>query len=401
MRIDELHRLAKSGHDARDQESGMLRITSASRFLQVALLARRFTAGLLITATLGACTMTAVANAPSAEPLDQAGPEAVENKIDQLMARYDGNGPGASLLVVCAGEPPIRRAYGMADVENAIPVTASTNFRLASVSKQFTAASILLLAQDGRLSLDDPARRWLPELPAANAGVTIRHLLTHGSGLIDYEDELPDDLAHQVHDADVLAILSRQDSTYFPPGGDFQYSNSGYALLALIVERVSGQSYPAFLQERIFRPLGMTGTLAYVEGGPAINHRAYGYSLMDGAWVRTDQSSTSAVLGDGGIYSSIEDLEKWSAALSDDRLLSDQSRELAFAPAVSTHDPAVHYGLGWYVGKDHVWHSGETIGFRNVLVRYPKQGLAVVILSNRNDPEPMETALAIAALFQQ
>ncbi|WP_222564724.1 serine hydrolase domain-containing protein [Novilysobacter antarcticus] len=343
--------------------------------------------------------MTSLASEPLPAGSAPAEYAEVVTKIDQLMARYAGSGPGASLLIARAGEPAIRRSYGMADVEKAVPVTPATNFRLASVSKQFTAAAILLLVEDGRLALEDPVRKWLPELPAGNSGTTIRHLLTHGSGLIDYEDELPADLDRQVHDADVLEILAKQDSTYFPPGGDFQYSNSGYALLALIVERVSGQQYPAFLQHRIFEPLEMTGSLAFVQGGPQIKDRAYGYSLEAGAWVRTDQSSTSAVLGDGGIYSSIDDLAKWNAALDDDRLLSDQSRELAFTPATSTHDPSVDYGLGWYVGGDRVWHSGETIGFRNVILRYPQHGLAIVILSNRNDPEPMETALAIAALF--
>ncbi|KIQ96582.1 serine hydrolase domain-containing protein [Lysobacter sp. A03] len=357
--------------------------------------------GIFIAAILGACAMTSIPSDPPAEATDQTASVALEKKIDQLMNRYAGSGPGASLLVVRAGEPPIRRSYGMADVEKAVPVSPATNFRLASVSKQFTAAAILLLLEDGRLTLEDPVRKWLPELPAATTGITIRHLLTHVSGLIDYEDEMSADLDRQVHDADVLQILAKLDRTYFPPGSDFRYSNSAYALLALIVERISGEEYPAFLQKRIFQPLGMSATLAFVDGGPAVENRAYGYSGEDGAWVRTDQSPTSAVLGDGGIYSSIDDLAKWNAALEDDRLLSGKSRALAFTAAVSTHDPGVEYGLGWYIGKERGWHSGETIGFRNVIVRYPQQGLAVVILSNRNNPEPMETALAIAALFQQ
>lgn len=348
---------------------------------------------------LAGCSLMA-ANA-NAVPDTSSAPSEDLQQVDQLMQRYQGDGPGASLLVIRDGKPPIRRVYGMADLEEGVAVTPATNYRLASVSKQFTAAAVLLLAEDGQLTLDDPVRKWLPVLPDTSTGVTIRHLLTHASGLIDYEDELPEALDRQVRDADVLEILSRQDSTYFPPGGDFQYSNSGYALLTLIVERISGQDYPEFLQQRIFQPLGMTGTLAYVSDEPPISNRAFGYSRVDGRWSRTDQNTTSAVLGDGGIYSSISDLEKWDAALHDDRLLSDRSRELAFAPTNSTHDPAVDYGLGWYVGADRVWHSGETIGFRNVIVRYPEQALTVVILSNRNDPEPLDTALAIANLFKR
>lgn len=320
---------------------------------------------------------------------------------DQLMARYDGDVPGASLLVLKDGESVVRRGYGLSDLESGTEAGPATNYRLASVSKQFTAAAILLLVEDGPLTLDAPARKWLPELPDATAAITVRHLLTHASGLIDYEDELPEDLDRQVRDADVLDILAGQDRTYFPPGSDFRYSNSAYALLALIVERLSGQDYPEFLQQRIFQPLGMTTTRAYVAGGPPVENRAFGYSLEGGKWMRTDQGSTSAVLGDGGIYSSIDDLAKWDAALYDDRLLADKSRRMAFAPARASDDPEVQYGFGWRITGDSVWHSGETIGFRNVILRYPEQHLTVVLLSNRNDPEPYATALEIAARFKR
>ena len=142
----------------------------------------------------------------------------MNDEIDALMRPYDGEVPGAAVLVVRDGEPLVRRSYGLADLEQGTPVTPSTNFRLASVTKQFTAAAILLLAEDGRLGLDDPARKWLPTLPAATDAVTIRQLLTHTSGLIDYEEVIPASLTRQLHDADVLALLENQDRTYFPPG---------------------------------------------------------------------------------------------------------------------------------------------------------------------------------------
>jgi CubicO group peptidase (beta-lactamase class C family) len=320
-------------------------------------------------------------------------------RVDALMQRYDGRVPGASLLVVRDGEPVVRRSYGMADLESGIAATPATNYRLASVTKQFTAASILLLAEDGRLKLDDRLRHWLPSLPPATDAITIRHLLTHTSGLIDYEDVMAPDATEQVLDADVLHLLETQDRLYFEPGTSWRYSNSGYALLSLIVERASGQRFPDFLHARVFQPLGMDHTLAYLRGGPEIANRAFGYSEIDGRWTRTDQSSTSAVLGDGGIYSSIDDLAKWDAALYDDRLLSDASRRLAFAPDTASDDPDVRYGFGWRITGETLWHSGETVGGRNVIVRYPKQHLTVVLLSNRNDPEPYATAKAIAALF--
>lgn len=249
------------------------------------------------------------------------------------------------------------------------------------------------------MSLDDHARRWLPGLPAVADAITIRQLLSHQGGLIDYEDIMAPDTSVPLRDRDVLALLSTTDRLYFAPGTSYRYSNGGYAMLALIVEKVSGESFQAFLRERIFLPLGMTNTLAYVAGGPAVPHRAFGYSDENGHWVRTDQSMTSAVLGDGGIYSSTDDLARWDEALYDDRLLSDASRKAAFTPWTHTDEADVDYGYGWRITGETLWHSGETIGFRNVIVRYPKRHLTVVLLTNRNDPEPYRTALAIARHF--
>lgn len=321
--------------------------------------------------------------------------------IDRLMQRYDGDVPGASLLVVRDGVAVVSRGYGRSYLEQDTKAGPATDYRLASVSKQFTAAAILLLAQDGTLRIDDPVRRWLPSLPKAADAITLRHLLTHTSGLVDYEDLMAEPYHGQILDAGVLALLEQENRLYFPPGSAYRYSNSAYALLSLVVERASGMAYPDFLRRRIFQPLGMRGTLAYVRGGPEVPHRAWGYSEVGGTWTRTDQSSTSAVLGDGGIYSNIEDLARWDAALYDDRLLSDASRALAFTPQVQVAGEGYEasYGFGWRITGDSVWHSGETIGFRNVIVRWPGQRLTVVLLSNRNGPEPYATALAVGALY--
>jgi CubicO group peptidase (beta-lactamase class C family) len=328
----------------------------------------------------------------------------VKVQIDQLMSRYDGPGPGASLLILREGKPFVRRSYGFANLEDRTPAAPDTNYRLASVSKQFTAAAILLLAEDGKLSLDDSLRKWFPSLPDVAQAMTIRQVLSHMSGLIDYEDVIPPDMTRQLHDADVLKVLETQNRTYFPPGKGYRYSNSGYALLALIVGKASGKDFATFLKDRIFNPLGMTNTVAYEEGISTVKQRAFGYSEQHAEWAQTDQSQTSAVLGDGGIYSSIDDLAKWDAALYDDRLLSANSRALAFTPVTQTDDPAVRYGMGWRITEEPIggrtlWHSGETIGFRNVIVRYPEQRLTIILLTNRNDPEPYQTARAIGNLL--
>ena len=322
-----------------------------------------------------------------------------DSAIDAIMQAYQGDVPGASVLVIRDGKAMLRKGYGLANLESREAATSATNYRLASVTKQFTAAAILLLVEDGRLDLDERIRQWLPTLPAATDAITIRQLLTHTGGMIDYEDVMPATQATQLRDRDVLHLLEAQDRLYFPPGSHYRYSNGGYSMLALIVEKASDQRFEDFLKQRIFEPLGMHHTLAYINGGPPVSNRAYGYSEAATGWTRTDQSTTSAVLGDGGIYSSIDDLARWDAALYDNRLLSDASRQFAFTAWTPTDDADVAYGFGWRITGESLWHSGESIGFRNVIVRYPQQHLSVIILSNRNDPEPYRMALAIARYY--
>lgn len=317
--------------------------------------------------------------------------------IDALLQRYDGQVPGAAVLVLHDGQPVFRRGYGLAVVEDATPVTAQTSFRLASLTKQFTAAAILLLVQDGSLTLDDRARRWLPSLPPAADTITLRQLLSHTSGLPDYEDLLPPGATAQVHDQDVLHLLEGQERTLFAPGSRYRYSNSGYALLALIVAKASGQDFATFLRTRIFQPLGMTHAVAHQEGVDQVAQRAYGYREVEGRWQRSDQSPTSAVLGDGGLYASLDDLARWDAALYGTGPLNAASLRHAFAPATHTDEPDVpFYGFGWRLNGQAQWHSGESIGFRNVILRYPAHRLSVIILSNRDGPEPYPLALQIA-----
>jgi CubicO group peptidase (beta-lactamase class C family) len=341
-------------------------------------------------AGLAALLIASAGCSPAKDPATQ---------IDELMRPYTGAVPGASVLVLRDGLPIFRRAYGLADLEARIAAAPATNYRLASMTKQFTAAAVLLLVENGRLTLDDPIRKWLPSLPAAADAIRIRHLLTHTSGLIDYEDVMPETTTTQLHDADVLRLLETEDRTYFMPGTQYRYSNSGYALLALIVGRASGSDFATFLRQRIFHPLHMQATVAFEDGISSVANRAYGYSVEGNAWKRTDQSSTSAVLGDGGVYSSIDDLAKWDAALYDNRLLRPESLRSAFSPATKTDDPQVQYGFGWRITGESLWHSGETMGFRNVIVRFPTHRFTVVVLSNRDDPEPYFLALAIAKLY--
>lgn len=249
------------------------------------------------------------------------------------------------------------------------PATPQTNYRLASVTKHITAAAVLSLADAGQLTLDAPLASFWPEFPAA---ITVRHLLQHQSGLIDYEDFLPPGTA-QVRDADVLAILRAHPQPKFAPGSRFEYSNSGYVLLAQLVEKLSRQRFGDYLAEKFFRPLQMD-CLAHEEGRTKVSHRAFGQPK--------DQSRTSATLGDGGVYCSLAGLEKWlrSKFALDPRMLEP-----------STGD----YGLGWFVNRDRIWHTGTTVGFRNAILIDRASGVQVVVLANRSDVDALKIAEAI------
>lgn len=320
------------------------------------------------------------------------------------MARYDHPaGPGASVVVIKDGEVAYMHSYGLADVEAGVRASPSTDYRLASLTKQFTATAIMLLVQDGKLDYDDRVIDILPGFPAYGGDITVRHLLTHTSGLWAYEDFVPDTATAQVSDRDVLALIGRADSTYFPPGSAFRYSNSGYALLSLIVEQVSGEPFARFLHDRIFAPLGMNGSVAYVKGVSTVPNRAYGYTRRGGEYVRTDQSPTSAVLGDGGIYTSVSDLVKWDHALESHQLVSAEARELSWTPYVLKDGTRTSYGFGWFVDEDRgrrrLTHNGETRGFTNAIIRYPDQRLTVIVLTNLSNSAPWDAAQKIADVW--
>jgi CubicO group peptidase (beta-lactamase class C family) len=220
----------------------------------------------------------------------------------------------------------------------------------------------------------------------------------------------PDDHIPQIHDQGVLALLEKVDSTKFSPGFRWAYSNSGYCLLAQVVEKVSGTAFRQFLHERIFVPLQMSNTVAYEKGKNEVVNRAYGHTLLNGVWKETDQSSTSATLGDGGVYTSLADLSRWDAALRNHTLLSETEMQPALTPVQPSGGPArendgrlVSYGFGWflepYKGHPRMWHYGETVGFRTSIQRFPADDLTVVVLCNRVDLSAPDLALKIADIY--
>jgi len=317
--------------------------------------------------------------------------------LDQLFHDYTGAVPGASAILVRDGATIVAAAFGLADLEQSTPATTATNYRLASVSKQFTAMAVLLLVADGHLVLDDPLARFFAPSPPRWRHITLQQLLTHTAGLLDYEDLIPSGATAQLHDQDVLEAVRPSDGGYHTPGAAFRYSNTGYCLLALIVEQAAGLPYATFLRDRIFTPLEMTGTVAYEAGVSDVPRRAYGYSLHEQAWTRTDQSLTSATLGDGGIYSSVAELARWDAALATGRLLPAPLLSRVFSPHAATPGGAA-YGLGWYLRGPHIaYHTGETIGFRTAIVRRLDTRLTAIVLANRSEAAPLALAEALLA----
>jgi CubicO group peptidase (beta-lactamase class C family) len=356
---------------------------------------------------------------------------AAEEKIGAIFSGVStADTPGAAVLVRKQGQMIFERGYGVRDLRTKAKIDASTNFRLASFTKQFTAMAIMLLVHDGRLRYDETLAELFPDFPAYGKSITIRNLLNHTSGLPDYEDLM--DAAEkakgplwspekQIQDAEVLELLKKEKNGKFAPGTSWSYSNSGYVVLGIIVGKVSGKSCGDFLQQRIFAPLKMNHTVVYQKGKNKVANRAFGHTKESGAFKETDQSSTSATLGDGGIYSNLEDLAKWDDALRHHTLVSEKEFPPALTPVKlndgsEPHWPLepnddnlrpgkpVSYGFGWfldpYQGHPRTWHTGTTMGFRTVIERFPKSDdLTVIILCNRTDLDPENLALQIADYY--
>lgn len=339
----------------------------------------------------------------------------------------DGKSPGLAVLVRKDGQTVFEHGYGARELRSFAKIDPQTNFRLASCSKQFTAMSIMLLVHDGELRYDDKITDVFPDFPAYGKTITIRNLLNHTSGLPDYEDLMAAaekrkgvalwSAEHQIQDAEVLELLKQEGAGKFAPGTQWSYSNSGYVVLGLVVAKVSGKPFREFLRERIFTPLKMLQTVAYQKGKNEVAQRAYGHSKEGNTWKETDQSPTSATLGDGGIYSSLTDLAKWDEALSQHNLLTESDMQPSLTPAQLTtaaqpkwpadsdraEGTPVSYGFGWFLDpyRNHarMWHYGDTIGFHTYIARFPADRLTVIVLCNRTDLDPESLALRSADLF--
>ncbi len=344
-----------------------------------------------------AAVLVAVACQPAASDLTES-----SRKVDALFAPLsEGVQPGAAVMVIRDGQIVHQAGYGYANLEQQTPITAESAFRLASVSKQFTAMAVMVLAEDDSLSYDDPVSRYLPALVPYD-GVTIRQMLTHTSGLPEYYDVI-DSSVGMPSNADALALLGKIAEPAFAPGERYEYSNPAYDMLAPLVESASGKDFATFMRERVFSPAGMQGSFIFDHTEPAIPHRVTGYEPDGAGFKLNDYDPLNHIVGSGGMYATLDDFFKWDQALYTESLVSRAALDEAFTPARLNNGELTDYGFGWriedYKGQRRIRHGGSWVGFRTHIARHPDIGLSIVILSNRADFDPESYVDPITELY--
>lgn len=339
-------------------------------------------------------------------PIPSSGQTVPLEALDAVFARYTGTDtPGCALGVSRPDAPVFTRAWGMADLEHGVPNTPATIFEAGSVAKQFTAAAVVLLAVEGLLSLDDDVRRWIPEVPDYGTPVTIRHLMNHTSGLRDWGSVAAIEgwgRSDRTHDhRHVLEILARQSALNYVPGEAYSYTNSGYNLLAILVERVTGESFASFSRKRIFEPLGLTSTQWRDDYRRVVPGRSSAYAIRGGEVVI--DRPIEDVHGNGGLLTTVEDLLRWDEALRTGALGGPRFVEEMHRPGVLNDGRTIDYAsglqVGSYRGVPRVSHTGSTSGYRAFLARFPEQGLVLALLCNVGSVNPGAVGNQVADLF--
>ena len=353
----------------------------------------RVTTGVVLSCTLAVLCPPVLAQTPR-----------TTDALDGLFSAWTRATPGCA-VGVASGDSTVLRAYGMADLERNVPITPETVFEAGSVAKQFTAAAVLLLARDGKLSLDDSVRKYLPELPDYGQPLTIRHMLNHTSGLRDWGNVVAlsgwPRGSRAYTQAHVLEIAARQRSLNFPPGSRWSYSNTGYNLAAIIVERVSGTSFDAFAQKRIFEPLGMTRTSWRSDYTRLVKDRAVAYSRhADGFHIAMPFENA---IGNGGLLTTVGDLLKWNgnfstAIVGDASFVAEAQQPGRFADG-RPHTYAMGLVVGTYKGVQTIGHDGATGGYTADLIRFPSQRVSVAVLCNTTAAVAPQHAREVADLY--
>jgi len=339
--------------------------------------------------------------------LNSLGIKSSSTKLDSLIKSKTGKStPGFAVMVIYNGKKIYKKGFGLANLHLDIPITPHTDFYLASVSKEFTTMAIMILHDRGLLKFDDPVKKYLPGLPKYGDKITIRNLMTHTSGIPDYYE-----LLGYTHDfkgitnQDVWNLLLKQDSLNFTPGTKYEYSNSGFVLLSMIVEKVSHESFAEFLKENIFNKLGMKNTLVITPSVKSIPNKAIGYSKDSTGNYKPDDYDQFTT-GAGGIYSNTSDLYKWDQSLYTTKLVKKTTLKEAFTNQKLINGTEINYGFGWMMGifKEgrlkgikYLYHTGALDGFRNLIFRIPQKHFSYIVLSNTG--EQLSDAETIAKIF--
>jgi len=320
-------------------------------------------------------------------------------EIDKLMSTlYERGQFNGAILVAKQGDSIYRKAFGKANFQTGADFTPETPSNIGSVTKQFTAVAIMILAERKKLSYEDPISKYIPEFSrsALFSRITLRHLLTHTSGIPDYGDLGIDDSG--LDQKGLIAALLKKEDALRKPGLKYRYSNPGYALLGIVVERVSGKRFGEFLEEEIFKPEGMDNTFVYESRGKKNARTAVGY----GQFGQMDDGGPTAIPGDGGIYSTVVDLFRWDQALYTDRLVPQSALVEAFSPG-KVEEGTSTYGFGWNIatetGNKYLWHQGNAAGFRAFIGRRLTDRVTVIMLTNKGNSKRLDINTAIQNIF--
>lgn len=320
---------------------------------------------------------------------------------DLIQETYKATEPGAAVIVVKDGKVIFRKGHGMANLELGVPVEPDMVFRIGSITKQFTAVAILMLVEQGKLSLNDSISKFLPDYPTQGHVITIKHLLTHTSGIKSF-DNIPEWLSLWRKDFTVEELIAffKNQPMDFAPDTRWAYSNSGYTLLGAIIEKVSGQTYEQFIQQNIFTPLGMNQSY-YDSTSRVIPRRVAGYDKSSEGYVNASYISMTQAYSGGAIASTVEDLAIWDAALYTEQLLKQETLQQAFIPHQLANGDPTSYGYGWgiseYEGHLQITHGGGIQGFLTYAIRMPNERVFVAIFSNNEGAGPEQLAFKIAA----
>ena len=348
----------------------------------------KFLRSLLVAVVLSACAVAANVSTQVDQFVD------AEMKAQQI--------PGVSLAVVKDGNPVLVKGYGLANVEHNVAVKPETIFQTGSVGKQFTAMAVMMLVEEGKISLDDPIETYLKDCPETWKQITVRHLLSHTSGIPDYETQHLVDL-HKEYSEDDLEKFAKTLPLDFAPGDKWKYSNTGYVLLGIIIHKASGQFYGDFLHNRIFVPLGMN-TARIISDRDIVPNRAAGYELVNGQWKNQDWVSASLnTTADGAIYLTSLDMIKWDAALRERKLLKSTSYDQMWTSFTLNDGKPAGYGFGWFVskkdGKTLLDHTGSWQGFKAYIGRWVDDGVTVIVFANLDKADPKKIGQGVAKVY--